>query len=77
MKDERIRIASLSEYYGDLLKLDAWRCDRTKAEQAQVLVCSQLDAHKALIDEALAQAAKKRGLSPDEMRAKILAGEEI
>lgn len=77
MADERIRIASLGEYYSDLLKLDAWRCDRTKAEQAQVLVCTQLDEHKALIDDAIAQAAKKRGLAPDEVRTKILSGEEI
>ena len=77
VRDKRIRLPLLGDYYYDLLLLDAWANDRTKSEQAKVLCCERLEERRALIEEAIAQAARKRGITPDEVRAKILAGEEI
>lgn len=76
-KDGRIVIAPIGEYYEDLLALSAWASGQSKSMQGSALLRQKLDEIKASIDDAIAQAAKKRGLSPDEVRAKILAGEEI
>jgi len=76
-KDSRLTIAPVGERYEDLLALDAWLSGQSMSMQASVLLRERLDEREEMIEKSIAQAAKKRGLSPDEVRAKILAGEEI
>ena len=73
-KDDRIVISSIGEYYNDLLTIDAWIRDNTKAAQASSLLCSKLQEREERIKERIEYLAKKRGITSDELWVQILKG---
>lgn len=73
-KDLRLTIAPIGEYYEDLLEVDSWINDRSKAQQASSLLCSKLQEREQRIRERVEYLAKKRGISPDELWLQILKG---
>ncbi|MCT7953309.1 hypothetical protein NG798_26270 [Ancylothrix sp. C2] len=74
-KDERIVISPLGEYYDDVLTVDAWINNRSKANQANNLLCSKLQEREKKIEERIAYLATKRGITPTELWWQILRGE--
>jgi hypothetical protein len=74
---ERFSIAPIGEYYRDLLEVDAWINARTASTQANSLLCAKLQEREERISERLGYLARKRGITPDEMRAQILKGEAV
>ena len=72
--DLRLTIAPIGEYYGDLLTIDSWINDRSKAQQASSLLCSKLQEREDRIRERVKYLANKRGISPDELWIQILKG---
>jgi len=73
-KDERLVIAPVGEFYNDLLIVDSWIRDNTKATQASSLLCSKLAEREGHIRERINYLAKKRGITPDELWLQILKG---
>lgn len=73
-KDERLVISSIGEYYNDLLTIDSWIRDNTKASQASSLLCCKLQEREQRIKERIEYLAKKRGITPDELWLQILKG---
>lgn len=74
-KDERIVISPLGEYYDDVLTVDAWINNRSKANQANSLLCGKLREQEQKIKDRVAYLANKRRMSPDELWMLILKGE--
>ncbi|NET90185.1 MAG: hypothetical protein F6K45_19165 [Kamptonema sp. SIO1D9] len=74
-RDARLLISPLGEYYEDLLALDAWINARSKANQANSLLCSKLQEREGRIKERIEYLAKKRGIDSEELQLQILKGE--
>lgn len=75
-KDDRIQVTGLGEYYDDLLTLDAWINGRSKAQQANSLLCAKLMERETRIKERVRYLAGKRRISTEEMWVRILNGSE-
>lgn len=73
-KDDRLALPALGEWYNDLLMLDAWINNRSKAMQGQSLLCAKLQEREVRINERIDYLAMKRGISAAEMRLQILSG---
>lgn len=73
--ENRLAISPLSEMYQDLLRIDAHIAGNTIAAQARSLLCAKLLQRSDFRQEALRHLAQKRGISPDELKAQILAGD--
>ncbi len=73
-RDDRFKMAPLSEYYEDLLKADAFVARTTLSAHARSLLQSSLGKKEAKILARVDYLAKKRNLSIDEMWAVIHAG---
>jgi hypothetical protein len=71
---KRFTVPDLGEWYTDLLAVDAWINNRSKAVQAQSLLCAKLQERETSIDKRLAYIAQKRGISPEELRTQIITG---
>ncbi|HEY9609321.1 hypothetical protein [Allocoleopsis sp.] len=71
---KRFTVPDLGEWYTDQLALDAWINNRSKAVQAQSLLCAKLQEREPTIEKRLTYIAQKRGLTLDELRSQILAG---
>lgn len=71
-KDDRLRIASIGEYYEDLLEIDSSLTGRTPATQAASLLCAKLQEREPKIKERIRYLAAKRGVSFEEMWLKVL-----
>jgi hypothetical protein len=74
-KDERLSLPALGEYYDDLLIIDAWINNRTKATQGQSLLCAKLQERETRVRDRVTYLAQKRGVTPDELWLQILKGE--
>ncbi len=73
-RDERFSLPALGEWYEDLLTYDAWINNRSKATQAQSLLCAKLQEREERIYKRIAELAAKRGISLEEMKLQILTG---
>ena len=73
--DDRPRIASMGEYYADLIAIDAAINRRSLAQQATSLLCAKLQQRKDLIHERVNYLAAKRGISFEAMWLQLLKGE--
>jgi hypothetical protein len=73
-KDERFKMAPLSEYYEDLLKADAFLARNTLSAQARFILQSSLVEKKEKIHEGVTYLARRRNISSEEMWDKIQAG---
>lgn len=71
-KTERITTSPISEYYIDLLKVDAWLAAKTKSSQATTLLCEGLLAREETIKERIQYIAEKRGIKVNQLWAEIL-----
>jgi hypothetical protein len=71
-RDDRPRIASLGEWYEDLLKVDSTINARSEAQQASSLLCAKLQERESKVKERVRYLAAKRGLSFEEMWLKII-----
>ncbi|NET09098.1 MAG: hypothetical protein F6K16_31220 [Symploca sp. SIO2B6] len=71
---KRFAVPDLGEWYTDLLSIDSWINNRSRAVQAQSLLCAKLQEREQLIEKRLAYVAQKRGITPDELRLQILNG---
>jgi hypothetical protein len=71
---KRFTIPDLGEWYTDQLAIDSWINNRSKAVQAQSLLCAKLQEREPLLEKRLAYVAQKRGISVDELRLQILEG---
>lgn len=73
-RDNRLIISSLGEYYTDLLIVDAWINDRSKAGQANSLLCAKLQEREIRIRERVEYLAAKRGIDSKELWKQIITG---
>jgi len=73
-RDERFKMAPLSEYHEDLLKAEAFLARNTLSAQARIIIQSSLVHNKEKICEGVTYLAKKRNISIDEMWGEIRAG---
>ena len=73
-KDDRPRIAALSEFYEDLLEVDSALTGRTTATQATSLLCAKLQEREPKIKDRVRYLAAKRGLTFEDMWLRILQG---
>lgn len=73
-KDDRPRIAALSEFYEDLLEVDSALTGRTTATQTTSLLCAKLQEREPKIKDRVRYLAAKRGLTFEDMWLKILQG---
>ncbi|MGB3693323.1 MAG: hypothetical protein WBG70_23815 [Spirulinaceae cyanobacterium] len=74
-KDERLSLPALGEYYDDLLVIDSWINNRTKATQGQSLLCAKLQERESRINDRIKYLAQKRGISANELWVQILKGD--
>lgn len=72
--ERRLQIPWTGEWYDDLLIVDSWINGRSRANQAQNLLCAKLQEREARIRERVNYLAEKRGISPKELWLQILAG---
>jgi hypothetical protein len=72
---ERFSIAPLGEYYMDLLTIDSTINARSKAIQANSLLCAKLQEREQKIRARVEYLASKRGIGADELWIQILKGE--
>lgn len=73
-KDARLIVSPLGEFYTDLLTVDAWLNNRSRAGQANILLCAKLQDRQKLIKERLDYIANKRGITTDELWKQIVDG---
>lgn len=73
-KDERFRLSPLSEFYEDLLTVDAFLARNPIGTQGKSLLQAKLQEKEAKIRERVAYLARKRGIPSDEMWQQILDG---
>ena len=73
-KDDRLRVASVGEWYEDLLTIDAIVNGRTESQQASSLLCSKLQERQERIKERVRYLAAKRGVTFEEMWLQLLKG---
>lgn len=73
-KDERFKIAPLSEFYEDLLRADAFLARNTLPGQAKSLLQSYLGQKQSKIHERITYLAEKRNISFKEMWQQIQNG---
>jgi hypothetical protein len=73
-KDDRLSLPAPGEWYDDLLTCDAWIANRSKPQQAQILLYSKLQEREARIFSRIAKLARKRNIEPEELEVLILAG---
>lgn len=74
VKDRRLALPALGEYYNDMLTLDAWINNRSRVVQAQSLLCAKLQERETRIKERIDYIAKKRGMTSDQLWELILSG---
>jgi hypothetical protein len=74
-KDDRPRIASLGEWYEDLLAVDSAVNGRSEAQQGTSLLCAKLQEREERVKMRVRYLASKRGLTFEEMWLQILKGE--
>lgn len=67
MAAERFYVAPFGEPYYDMLKVEAWLKRRTMSAEVNSLVCSQLMRRKEYRDGLVAELARKRGISFEQM----------
>ncbi len=72
-RDDRFKMAQLSEYHEDLLKADAFLSRNTLSAQARIILQASLVENKEKICEGVSHLAKKRNISLDEMWGEIRA----
>ena len=72
---KRLMVAPLGEIYDNALEIEAFLKNRTKALEANSLLCARLMSRKEYRDNAIAYLAWKRGISADDMVKQILLGE--
>lgn len=70
-----LRMAWLGEYYGDLLRIDAWVNNKSMAVQGNSLLCAKLQEREGKIRSRVRYLAEKRGVSEKAMWLQILKGE--
>jgi hypothetical protein len=70
----RLSLPALGEYYDDLLVIDAYINNRTKATQGQSLLCEKLQEREQRIKDRVAYLGKKRGVEFDDLWIQILEG---
>lgn len=73
-KDDRLSLSPLGEYYEDLLSVDCAINARTKAVQANSLLCAKLQEREPLIRLRCEYLAKKRGISFEQMWRELATG---
>lgn len=73
-RDSRLIVSSLGEYYTDLLTIDSWINNRSKASQANSLICAKLQEREQRIKERVEYLASKRGIEANELWKQILNG---
>jgi len=74
-KDDRPRIASLGEWYEDLLAVDAAVNGRSEAQQATSLLCAKLQEREERVKARIRYLAAKRGVTFEAMWLQIIKGE--
>lgn len=72
---KRLQLPFIGEYYYDELVIEARLKGRTEVAEAASLLCSKLMQRKEQRREMIEILAKKRGITPEEMRRQILAEE--
>ena len=73
--DDRIKLTQLGENYEDTLIVEAWLKGRTPGQEASSLLCAKLMQRKQVRDEMVAELARKRGITFEEMWDRIVTGE--
>ena len=72
---KRFWCAPLGQHDDDWLVVWAWLTRRSKSAQASSIIAARIRALKADIEVMLDHTATRLSLTPDELMAKILAGE--
>ena len=70
-----LRIGSLPELANDQLALECWLTGSSPAKTAKQLLIAYLAQREQDREAALAKLANKRGISPNELRIRILKGD--
>ena len=73
-KDDRLSLPGLGEWYDDLLTCDAWIANRSKPQQAQILLYAKLQEREERIYRRIEKLARKRNMEGQELEFLILAG---
>ena len=73
--NERIVLATMGEWHRDMLVVDSWINNRPKSQQAASLLCSKLEEREGKISQIIEYLARKRGMTPDDLRIQVLRGE--
>lgn len=72
---KRLTLATLGEYYQDLLIIDSWINSRTLGVQGTSLLCSKLQEREQKIRDRISYLAEKRGVPVEELWQQVLNGE--
>jgi hypothetical protein len=70
----RLQIGAISEFYEDLLRVDAFLANNSLAAQGKSLLQSYLGQKESKIKERVAYLARKRNISTEELWQQIQAG---
>lgn len=73
-KDERIKIADLGEPYNDRLIVEAFLKGASIPQEATSLLRAKLMEREPFREKLVAQLARKRGITPEEMWDAIILG---
>lgn len=71
---DRIYVRHPGEFYYDELQVEAWIKGRTVSDEASNLLGARLMQRKEYRELILSALARKRGISPEELRDGILKG---
>lgn len=74
MPAKRFQVPYLGEYYSDELRIEAVLKNRTEPQEAQSLLCSTIMRRSEVRQKMIEVLARKRGITPDELRTQILSG---
>lgn len=70
---KRIQMAPLPEDHDEMLTLWAWGKRRSRSAMSAHVVEARIEANNDLIIAIIERAAKRRGISYEEMKARVLA----
>lgn len=76
-KDDRMRIADLGEFYNDRLIIEAFIKDNTLSQEAASLLRAKLMEREAFREKIIAELARKRGISFEQMWTDVLVGRAV
>jgi hypothetical protein len=74
MASDRFWVSALGEPYMDMLTVEAWLKRRTLAAEGNSLLCAKLMQRQAYREQIVAELARKRGISFEQMWDDILLG---